>query len=248
MIAGGSAYPRAIDFQRLAGIASDAGAYFLVDMAHIAGLVAAGVHSSPVPHADVVTLTTTKTLRGPRGGVILSRREDLAKRLQSAVFPGVQGCLHPNVIAAKAVCFGEALSPAFRVYGARVLANARALAAALAAGGIRIVGGGTDTHMVLLDVSPQGLRGQEAEDGLAAANITSNRNPVPFDAVRPADWVGLRLGVTAATTRGFGVAEMTGLGDAIARVITAAGRGAADRQIEATRRLVARLCTDFPAG
>ena len=179
LIAGGSAYPRAIDFQRLAGIASDAGAYFLVDMAHIAGLVAAGEHSSPVPHADVVTLTTTKTLRGPRGGVILSRREDLAKRLQSAVFPGVQGSLHPNVIAAKAVCFGEALSPAFRAYGARVLANARAL---------------------------------------------------------------------AATTRGFGVAEMTGLGDAIARVITAAGRGAADRQIEATRRLVARLCTEFPAG
>ncbi len=247
LIAGGSAYPREIDFQRLAGIARDAGAYFLVDMAHIAGLVAAGVHPSPVPHADVVTCTTTKTLRGPRGGVILSRREDLAKRLQSAVFPGVQGSLHSNVIAAKAVCLGEALKPDFRAYGARVLANARALAAALAAGGIRIVGGGTDTHMVLLDVSPQGLRGQEAEDGLAAANITSNRNPIPFDAVRPADWVGLRLGVSAATTRGFGEGEMAALGREIAAVILAAGKAEPDRATAQARALVARLCAEFPA-
>ena len=203
LIAGGSAYPRAIDFARMAAIAEAAGAHFVVDMAHVAGLVAAGVHASPLPHADIVTCTTTKTLRGPRGGLILSRSDSFAKRLQSAVFPGVQGSLHSNVLAAKAVCLGEALRLEFREYGRRVVVNARALAEVLSERGIRIVGGGTDTHLMLLDVSSVGVSGQRAESALAAAGITSNRNPVPFDSPRPAQWSGLRLGVAVATTRGL---------------------------------------------
>ena len=222
LIAGGSAYPRAIDFERMGQIAASAGARLLVDMAHIAGLVAAGAHASPVSCADVVTGTTTKTLRGPRGGFILSRSEEFAKRLQSAVFPGVQGSLHSNVLAAKAVCLGEALRPEFSDYGRRVVENARALAASLAEREIGIVGGGTDTHMVLLDLSSVGILGSEAEAALARAGVTSNRNPVPFDARNPARWTGLRLGVSAVTTRGFGTAEMEVLGDCIARLIHAA--------------------------
>ncbi len=247
LIAGGSAYPREIDFERMAAIAADVGAMFLVDMAHIAGLVAAGVHPSPVPHADIVTCTTTKTLRGPRGGLILSQRDDYAAKLNSAVFPGVQGSLHSNVLAAKAVCLGEAQSGEFRTYGAQVLKNARALAAALERAGIKIIGGGTDTHMVLLDVSPQGLRGLQAEEALARANITSNRNPVPFDAVKPADWVGLRLGVSAATTRGMDETAMTELGSAIAAIIKASGRGKEGPAVDEGKQLVERLCAVHPA-
>ena len=219
LIAGGSAYPREIDFERMARIAETVGARLLVDMAHIAGLVAAGAHASPVPHADIVTCTTTKTLRGPRGGLILARSEEFAKRLQSAVFPGVQGSLHSNTLAAKAVCLGEALRPEFRTYGRHVVNNARTLAATLQEHEIRIVGGGTDTHMVLLDLKSVGLLGHDAEEAIARAGITSNRNPVPFDARNPAKWTGLRLGVSAVTTRGLGTAEMRMLGSCIAELL-----------------------------
>ena len=224
LIAGGSAYPRAIDFERMARIANAVDARLLVDMAHIAGLVAAGAHASPLPHADIVTCTTTKTLRGPRGGVILAGSDEFARRLQSAVFPGVQGSLHSNVLAAKAVCLGEALRPEFRDYGQRVVENARTLAATLAQRGIGIVGGGTDTHMVLLDLAPLGLLGRQAEIALARVGIMSNRNPVPFDARNPSKWTGLRLGVSAATTRGFGAFGMQVLGECIADLIHAEAR------------------------
>ena len=168
------------DFPRMAQIAEDVGARFLADMAHIAGLVAAGVHPSPLPHADIVTCTTTKTLRGPRGGVILARDDQWRKKLQSAVFPGAQGSLHTQVLAAKAVCLGEALRPEFKTYGAQVKANAARLAATLLDRGIPLVSGGTDTHLVLLDLSGKGIGGQQAQDALAAANITSNKNPIPL--------------------------------------------------------------------
>ena len=241
LIAGGSAYPRALDFERMGQIAANAGARLLVDMAHIAGLVAAGVHASPVSCADVVTGTTTKTLRGPRGGFILSRSDELAKRLQSAVFPGVQGSLHSNVLAAKAVCLGEALRPEFSDYGRRVVENARALATSLAEREIGIVGGGTDTHMVLLDLSAIGLLGSEAEAALARAGVTSNKNPVPFDARNPARWTGLRLGVAAATTRGFGSAEMEILGECIANLLHAAANGQTDEAVPDAAATVAEL-------
>jgi len=246
LIAGGSAYPREIDFARMAAIAEAVGARFLVDMAHVAGLVAAEVYPSPLPHADIVTCTTTKTLRGPRGGLILSRSEDFARKLQSAIFPGVQGSLHSNVLAAKAVCLGEALQPDFKAYGCQVVANARRLAATLEARGIDIVGGGTDSHMALLDLSAKGLKGQDAENALAAANITSNKNPIPFDSPRPSDWLGLRLGVAAATTRGLGEAEMTILGTCIADLIHAAAEDRLDAAVPGAAQAVARLCQRHP--
>ncbi len=247
LIAGGSAYPREIDFPAMAEIAEEVGARLLVDMAHYAGLVAAGAYPSPVPHADIVTCTTTKTLRGPRGGLILSCSDEFAGKLQTAIFPGVQGSLHSNVLAAKAVCLGEALQPAFKHYGHQVVANARAMAGALSGRGIKIVSGGTDTHMLLLDLSPHGLIGSDAERALAAANITSNKNPVPFDAPRPADWVGLRLGVAAATTRGLGEAEMAVLGTCIADLIEAAAAGRLDEGAVGPREKVAGLCAAYPA-
>ena len=246
LIAGGSAYPHDIDFARMAAIAQQVGALFLVDMAHVAGLVAAHVYPSPLPHADIVTCTTTKTLRGPRGGLILSRSDEYASRLQSSIFPGVQGSLHSNVLAAKAVCLGEALQPEFREYGARVVANARMLAKVLQDNGVKIVGGGTDTHMVLLDLRPQGIIGKQAEDALAAADITSNKNPIPFDTARPADWAGLRLGVAAASTRGLDEAEMIELATCIADLINAAGAGTLDRVVPAAKTRVASLCQRFP--
>ncbi|MEM8647754.1 MAG: serine hydroxymethyltransferase [Pseudomonadota bacterium] len=247
LIAGGSAYPRKIDFARMAEIAEKVGARFLVDMAHYAGLVAAGAYPSPVPHADIVTCTTTKTLRGPRGGLILSRSDEFARKLQTAIFPGVQGSLHSNVLAAKAVCLGEALQPEFKAYGHQVVANARRLAKVLKARGIKIVSGGTDTHMLLLDLSPLGLLGLDAETALAAANITSNRNPVPFDALRPSEWVGLRLGVAAATTRGLAEAEMEVLGNVIANMLKAAEAGMLEEAAGRARRKVGELCERFPA-
>ncbi len=247
LIAGGSAYPRVIDFPRMAKIAEGVGAKFLVDMAHYAGLVAAGAYPSPVPHADFVTCTTTKTLRGPRGGVILSRSDEFAKKLQSAIFPGVQGSLHSNVLAAKAVCLGEALTPEFKAYGVQVVANARVLAETLMTRGIKVVSGGTDTHMVLLDLSPHGLKGSDAETALAAANITSNKNPVPFDVHRPADWVGLRLGVAAATTRGLGEAEMVQLGTCIADLIEGASAGRLEAAAAGASVAVAEMCKAYPA-
>ena len=241
LIAGASSYPRGINFERMGQIAHNVGARFLVDIAHIAGLVAAGVHASPVPYADVVTGTTTKTLRGPRGGFIVSRSTNLEKKLQSAVFPGVQGSLHSNVIAAKAVCLGEALRPEFTTYGQSIVKNARTLATRLAGRGIDIVGNGTDTHMILLDLSPLRLLGSEAEAVLARIGITSNKNPIPFDTRNPARWTGLRLGVAAATTRGFGTAQMEILGECIADVIHAAHSDELETVATDAARTVAEL-------
>ena len=204
IISGGSSYPREIDFPRMREIADKVGATYLVDMAHFAGLVAAGVHPSPIPHADIVTCTTTKTLRGARGGLVMTNREDLFKKLQPAVFPGVQGSAHLATIAGKAVCLGEALTDEFKTYGANVKANARLLAEVLQKRGVRIVSGGTDTHVVLVDVSSKDLTGQQSQDALSEINITSNKNPIPFDSAKPSEWKGLRLGSSAGTTRGFG--------------------------------------------
>lgn len=247
LIAGGSAYPHEIDFPRMAAIADRAGAKLLVDMAHFAGLVAAGVYPSPLPHADFVTCTTTKTLRGPRGGLVLSRSDEFAGKLQSAIFPGVQGSLHSNVLAAKAVCLGEALQPAFRDYGRNVVGNARILAGVLMDRGIEIVGGGTDTHMVLLNLRSLGMTGARAEAALAGANITSNRNPVPFDTTRPSDWSGLRLGVAAATTRGFDRAATAELGACIADLVLASSDNRLEEALPSARRTVAALCERFRA-
>lgn len=246
LIAGGSAYPREIDFARMAAIAESVGSVFLVDMAHVAGLVAAGVYPSPLPHADIVTCTTTKTLRGPRGGLVLSRSNEFAKKLQSAMFPGVQGSIHSNVIAAKAVCLGEALQPAFKEYGKQVIANARALCDRLQSRGIKIVGGGTDSHMVLLDLSSKGIRGQDAEDALFAANITSNKNPIPFDAQKPSEWSGLRLGVAAATTRGLKEADIAVLGNCIADLLDASMNGDLESVAMRARPTIDEICRKNP--
>ena len=246
LITGGSAYPREIDFQRMQAIARQVGAVFLVDMAHIAGLVAAGVHPSPLDYADVVTCTTTKTLRGPRGGLILSRDKQWEKPLQSAIFPGVQGSLHTQVIAAKAVCLGEALRDDFKVYGQQLKHNAHTLAATLQARGIGIVSGGTDTHLVLLDLRECGLTGQTVQDILGEANITSNKNPVPFDSPRPSAWGGLRLGAAAATTRGLQQEAFTALGNTIADLIDACNRSDRQAVIDRSRHTVADLCQRFP--
>jgi len=219
IIAGGSAYPRVIDFARFRKIADACGAKLMVDMAHISGLVAAGLHPNPLEHADVVTTTTHKTLRGPRGGMILSRDESLGKRFDSAVFPGLQGGPLMHVIAAKAVAFGEALTPAFRAYAAQVIANARALADTLREGGLDLVSDGTDTHVVLVDLRPKGVTGKAAEHALGRAAITCNKNAVPFDPASPFVTSGIRLGTPAATTRGFGEAEFREVGKLILRVV-----------------------------
>ncbi|MDH3635940.1 MAG: serine hydroxymethyltransferase [Gammaproteobacteria bacterium] len=242
LIAGGSAYPRCIDFERMRHIADSVGALYLVDMAHFAGLVAAAVHPSPLPHADIVTCTTTKTMRGPRGGLILSRDSTWARQLQSAVFPGVQGSLHSQVIAAKAVCLGEALSNAFKNYGKQVVENARVFGQTLSGHDIKLVSGGTDTHMVLLDFSARGLSGQMVQDRLARVNLTSNKNPVPFDSNRPSEWVGLRLGVAAATTRGLQQDDFKSLGDIIARTI----EQGSENQVQDDRNKVLAICERFP--
>lgn len=246
LIAGGSAYPREIDFERMSRIAKSVDAWFHVDMAHIAGLVAAKAHASPFPHADIVTCTTTKTLRGPRGGLILTSNPDWFKRLQSAVFPGVQGSIHSQVIAAKAVCLGEALGDAFKSYGAQVIANARTLAGTLSSRGVRIVSGGTDTHLVLLDLSSKGLTGKQAETILEQANITTNKNAIPNDSPRPPEWVGLRLGTGAATTRGMKQAEFEALAQMIADLIEAAAAGNQADVVDRCRARVAQLCADHP--
>lgn len=246
IIAGGSAYPRELDFARMGEIAKKIGAWFHVDMAHIAGLVAAGVHPSPFPHADIVTCTTTKTLRGPRGGLILTNNEDWFKRLQSAVFPGVQGSIHTQVLAAKAICLGEALTDEFKAYSSRVTANARVLAETLAARGVRLVSGGTDTHIVLLDLSSKNLTGKRAEAVLERANITANKNAIPNDSPRPPEWVGLRLGTGAATTRGMGEAEFRTLGGMIADLIEAEYEGTSDATVSRCREKVADLCAAHP--
>ena len=246
LIAGASAYPRVIDFERMRKIADRADTHLLVDIAHIAGLVAAGVHPSPVPHADIVTCTTTKTLRGPRGGLILSRSDKFAKALQSAVFPGVQGSLHPNVLAAKAVSLAEALRPEFKAYGAKVVENARRLCDVLTGRGLDLVGGGTDTHLVVIDLSATDVTGQRAEDALARAGITSNKNPIPFDSPRPSEWNGLRLGVSAVTSRGFGIPEMDALGHCIADLVIAEPGATQDAAVNRAKETVAELARIEP--
>lgn len=248
IIAGGSAYPRRIDFARFRAIADAVGAYLMVDMAHYAGLVAAGVYPSPFPHAHVVTTTTHKTLRGPRGGMILSDDPDLGKKFNSAVFPGLQGGPLMHVIAAKAVAFGEALRPEFKSYAQQVVDNARALATRLIAGGLDIVSGGTDSHIVLVDLRPKRLTGKAAEASLEHAGMTCNKNGVPFDPEKPFVTSGVRLGSPAATTRGFGTAEFTQVGDMIVEVLDALAKsngdnGAAEARV---RERVRDLCRRFP--
>jgi glycine hydroxymethyltransferase len=218
IVAGASAYPRQIDFARFAEVASEVGAKLMVDMAHYAGLIAGGVYDSPVPHADFVTSTTHKTLRGPRAGIILCR-EEYAKSVNKWVFPGIQGGPLMHVIAAKAVCLGEALQPSFRRYAERVVVNAKALGEKLVEGGLRLVSGGTDSHLLLVDVSALGLSGRQAEQALEEAGITCNKNMIPFDTRKPAEASGIRLGTPALTTRGMGVEQMLSIGDWICRVL-----------------------------
>ena len=219
LVAGASAYPRAIDFEKLAEIAHGYGAMLMVDMAHIAGLVAGGVHQNPVPYADVVTTTTHKTLRGPRGGLILTNNEYLAKRINSAIFPGTQGGPLEHVIAAKAVCFGEALKPEFKDYAQKIVDNAQALAAALTARGVKLVSGGTDNHLMLIDLLDEECTGKELEHNLDEVHITANKNTVPGEKRSPFVTSGLRIGTPAVTTRGMGPAEMQVIADCIADCI-----------------------------
>jgi glycine hydroxymethyltransferase len=221
IIAGGSAYPRILDFRRFRGIADEVGAYLVVDMAHFAGLVAGGAHPSPFPHAHVVTSTTHKTLRGPRAGFILTNEEELARKVNSAVFPGLQGGPLMHVIAAKAVAFGEALRSSFKVYARNVVENAKALAETLKSRGLDIVSGGTDTHLMLVDLRGKRLTGKVAEAALGRAHITCNKNGIPFDPEKPAVTSGIRLGTPACTTRGFGIAEFRQVGELIAEVLDA---------------------------
>jgi glycine hydroxymethyltransferase len=249
IIAGGSAYPRIIDFRRFREIADEVGAYLMVDMAHFAGLVAGGAHPSPFPHAHVVTTTTHKTLRGPRGGAILSDDEELAKKLNSAVFPGMQGGPLMHVIAAKAVAFGEALRPSFRLYARNVVENAKALAETLKARGLDIVSGGTDTHLMLVDMRRKRLTGKVAEAALGRARITCNKNGIPFDPEKPTVTSGVRLGTPAGTTRGFGIAEFRQIGDLIAEVLDALTQNGAEEDAQAEARVrekVKRLVSRFP--
>ncbi len=248
IIAGASAYPRRIDFAGFRRIADEVGAYLMVDMAHYAGLVAGGVYPNPVPHAHVVTSTTHKTLRGPRGGVILTNDEALAKKLNSAVFPGNQGGPLMHVIAAKAVAFGEALDPAFKDYAARVVENAQALSEVLLAGGLGIVSGGTDCHLVLVDLRPKGVTGKVAEIALERAGLTCNKNAIPNDPEKPFVTSGVRLGTPAGTTRGFGQAEFRQVGALILRVIDAlSANPEGDAAVEAeVRAQVRALCEAFP--
>jgi glycine hydroxymethyltransferase len=249
IIAGGSAYPRVIDFARIRAVADEVGAIFLVDMAHFAGLVAAGVYPSPLPHAHVVTTTTHKTLRGPRGGMILSNDPDLGKKINSAMFPGLQGGPLMHVIAAKAVAFGEALRPEFRAYQRQVVANAQVLAETLVARGFDIVTGGTDSHLLLVDLRPKRVTGKLAEASLERAHMTANKNAIPFDPEKPAITSGIRLGTPAATTRGFGEAEFREVGEMIDEVLTGlsgSNDGSNAMVEEAVGRRVQALCARFP--
>jgi len=249
IIAGGSAYPRVIDFARFRAIADEVGAIFFVDMAHFAGLVAAGVHPSPFPHAHVVTTTTHKTLRGPRGGMILTNDEDIAKKINSAMFPGLQGGPLMHIIAAKAVAFGEALRPTFTTYAQNVVANAKALGEAITSAGYGLVTGGTDTHLILVDLRPKKLTGKVAEAALGRANITCNKNAVPFDPEKPFITSGIRLGSPAGTTRGFGQAEFREIGRMIAEVLdgVVSNGDKGNAQVEArVQREAIELCDRFP--
>jgi glycine hydroxymethyltransferase len=248
IITGGSAYPRFIDFPRFREIADEVGAYFQVDMAHFAGLVAAGIHPSPLPHAHVVTTTTHKTLRGARGGMVLTNDPDLAKKINSAAFPGLQGGPLEHAIAAKAVAFGEALRPSFKLYAQQVVDNAKVLAAVLLENGFDIVSGGTDTHLMLVDLRPKKLTGRDAEASLDRAGITCNKNGVPFDPEKPMVTSGIRLGTPAATTRGFGTEEFRQVGELITRVLDGLAASPEDNSaVEGeVRGDVAALCHRFP--
>ena len=241
IIAGASAYPRAIDFEKFAEIAHEVGAYLFVDMAHIAGLVAAGLHQSPVPYADVVTTTTHKTLRGPRGGVILTNDEELAKKFNKAIFPGTQGGPLEHVIATKAVCFGEALKPEFKAYQQRVVTNARVLADALQKQGFDLVGGGTDNHLMLIDLRKTGVTGKELQRRLDEVYITANKNAIPNDPESPFITSGMRIGTPAVTTRGFGAPEMLRIAEFIWQAATDFDNKAND-----IRRNVRDICANFP--
>ena len=241
IIAGASAYPRAIDFAKFAEIAHEVGAYLFVDMAHIAGLVAAGLHQSPVPYADVVTTTTHKTLRGPRGGVILTNDEELAKKFNKAIFPGTQGGPLEHVIAAKAVCFGEALRPEFKAYQQNVVINARVLANALQKQGFDLVGGGTDNHLMLIDLRKTGVTGKELQRRLDEVYITANKNAIPNDPESPFVTSGMRIGTPAVTTRGFGAPEMLRIAEFIWQAATDFDNKAND-----IRRNVRDICANFP--
>ncbi|MEP1206008.1 MAG: serine hydroxymethyltransferase [Rhizobiaceae bacterium] len=249
IIAGGSAYPRQIDFARFREIADSVGAYLMVDMAHFSGLVAGGVHPSPFPHAHVATSTTHKTLRGPRGGLVLTNDEALAKKINSAIFPGIQGGPLMHVIAAKAVAFGEAQTAEYRTYVADVVENAKALGETLRSGGLDLVSGGTDTHVLLVDLRPKGLTGKAAEAALGRANMTCNKNGVPFDPEKPMITSGVRLGTPAATTRGFGVAEFQQVGQYILEVLDglAANGEEGNAEVEkAVAKKIIELTDRFP--
>jgi glycine hydroxymethyltransferase len=248
IIAGFSAYPRELDWERFRAIADSVGAYLMVDMAHIAGLVAAGVHPSPVPHAHITTSTTHKTLRGPRGGIIMTNDDDIAKKINAAVFPGLQGGPLMHVIAGKAVAFGEALQPSFTTYIRRVVANAKALGEVLVAGGVDLVTGGTDNHLLLVDLRPMGLKGNATEQALERAGFTCNKNGIPFDDEKPTITSGVRLGTSAGTTRGFGETEFRRIGALILEVLQGlrdnpAGDPAVEQRV---RNEVALLCKEFP--
>jgi glycine hydroxymethyltransferase len=243
LVVGASAYPRLLDFAGFAAIAAEVGAKVMVDMAHIAGLVAGGLHPSPMPHAALVTTTTHKTLRGPRGGMILTNDAELAKKLNSQIFPGIQGGPLEHVIAAKAVAFGEALRPGFKAYQASIVKNAQALARGLMAAGLRLVSGGTDNHLMLVDLRPKQLTGKVAEEALGQAGITVNKNMIPWDPEKPMTTSGIRVGTPALTTRGFGEAEMATVATLIGRVLDAPADAAS---LAAVRADVKALCARFP--
>ncbi len=246
IIAGGSAYPRQIDFARFRKIADEVGAYLMVDMAHFAGLVAGGVHPNPLEYADVVTTTTHKTLRGPRGGMILTNDEDLAKKINSAIFPGIQGGPLEHVIAGKAVCFKEDLTPQFKEYAAQVVKNAKVLGETLQKRGLALVSGGTDTHLLLVDLRSKGLTGDVVARRLEDAHITCNKNAIPFDPMPPKVTSGIRVGTPAGTTRGFKEKEFMQVGNWIGDVIDALAAGKADAVIERVKNEVVALCQKFP--
>jgi len=249
IIAGGSAYPRVIDFKRFREIADSVGAYLMVDMAHFAGLVAAGLHPSPLPHAHICTTTTHKTLRGPRSGMVVSNDEEIGKKINSAVFPGLQGGPLMHVIAGKAVAFGEALKPDFKLYAQSVIDNAKALGETLVKGGLALVSGGTDTHLMLVDLRPKNLTGKVAEIALGRAHITCNKNGVPFDPEKPMITSGIRLGSPAGTTRGFGVTEFQAVGELILEVLDGlVSNGDEGNSVveESVKQRAIELCDRFP--
>jgi glycine hydroxymethyltransferase len=249
IITGGSAYPRQIDFAKFRAIADEVGALFMVDMAHFAGLVAGGVHPTPFGHAHVVTTTTHKTLRGPRGGMVMTDDEAIAKKINSAVFPGLQGGPLMHVIAAKAVAFGEALRPDFKLYSAAIIENAKVLAATLKERGCNLVSGGTDTHLALVDLTPLGVTGKDADEALERAGITCNKNGIPNDPLPPVKTSGIRVGSPAGTTRGFGPAEFREIGNMVADVLDGLAKNGeqGDAQVEnAVQQRVNALCHRFP--